>query len=302
MRMKAFVLAAGTGERLRPLTDILPKPLAPVLNVPAICYALTRLRLAGINEVIINIHYLADRILRFFRENDNFGCTVHFSHEPRILGTGGGLAQCRALLSDSPFLYVNSDTILDLDLQSIIDAFNESSPLGIMAVHPVDAGLGRVALSGRRVTDLRGILGSNQIPSYEFSGVAVLSYEIFKYLSSDFSDIVETGFISLVKRGGMCAFIHNALWHDIGTLESYRRANIERIENIDDIAPIMRAAIGINPSIVAETARIDTSATVLSSIVGDGAHIGPGSFVYESVILPGARVGANERCERRVVW
>ena len=302
MMMKAFVLAAGKGERLRPLTDILPKPLAPVLNVPAICYTLTRLRLAGINEVVINIHHLADQILGFFKANDNFGFTVHFSHEPLILGTGGGLAQCRSLLSDSPFLYVNSDTILDLDLQSIIDAFNESGCLGIMAVHPADAGSGRVAVAERRVKDLRGILGSNRIPSYDFSGVAVLSHEIFKHLRHDFSDIVETGFISLVQRGGMCAHIHNALWHDIGTLESYRRANIERMKNIDDIAPRMRAAIGINPSIAAESARIDTSATVISSIIGDGAHIGAGSFVYESVILPGARVGANERCERRVVW
>jgi len=300
--MKAFVLAAGKGERLRPLTDILPKPLAPVLNVPAICYALTRLRLAGINEVVINIHHLADRILRFFKEHDDFGFTVHFSHEPLILGTGGGLAECRSLLSDGPFLYVNSDTILDLDLQSIIDVFNESGCLGVMAVHPADAGSGRVAVAEGMVKDLRGILGSNQIPSYDFSGVAVLSQEIFKYLRHDFSDIVETGFISLVKRDEMCSFIHNALCHDIGTLESYRRANIERMKIIDNIAPSMRAAIGINPSIAAEGARIDASATVISSIVGDGAYIGADSFVYESVLLPGARVGANERCERRIVW
>ena len=116
--MKAAVLAAGLGTRLRPLTDVCPKPLLPVLNRPLLGLVLAQLEAAGCFQVAVNTHHLADQVHDFLRA-EPWSFLLSVSHEPEILGTGGGLRQLGEVLREGPFLAINADILTDLDLAEI---------------------------------------------------------------------------------------------------------------------------------------------------------------------------------------
>jgi len=110
--MKAMILAAGYGTRLRPLTYTVPKPMLPICNRPLIGFAVDQLLSAGIDEIIVNLHHLPESIERYLTLVYGDRCKFHFSHEPEILGTGGGIRKVRPLLeNEEDFFVVNGDTI-----------------------------------------------------------------------------------------------------------------------------------------------------------------------------------------------
>ena len=116
--MKAAVLAAGLGTRLKPLTDICPKPLLPVLNRPLLGLVLAQLEAAGCYRVAVNTHHLADQVHDFLRA-EPWSFLLSVSHEPEILGTGGGLRQLGEVVREGPFLAINADILTDLDLAEV---------------------------------------------------------------------------------------------------------------------------------------------------------------------------------------
>ncbi|OHD66122.1 MAG: hypothetical protein A2176_04185 [Spirochaetes bacterium RBG_13_51_14] len=299
--MKAFLLAAGYGERLRPLTDTIPKPLVPVMNVPSICYALTLLKESGITEIVCNIHYLHAQIEEFFQKHDNFGLNVIFSYEPRILGTGGGLMNCRGHFQEGPFVYINTDIVADIDLKAVIESCASSRPGGSLVIGRSAAG-GRVTVKGDRIVNLRAILPVNETPEYDFLGAALLTPDIFTHLKKGFSDIVETGFIGLMKKGSLGFYEQAGPWHDIGSLESYREANIALLDMNETFRNRIHEMVGLKPSAVAGSARIGGGAVVVRSVIGDNCRVGDGSFVEESVLLTGAALAAGEAAIRMVKW
>src|SRR5438552_8545786 len=132
--MKAMVLAAGLGTRLRPLTDTLPKPLLPVAGRPLLEWNLLILKRHGITEVIINLHHLGEQIVRALRDGARLGLRLAYSHEPTLQGTGGGIKQATPFLKDGPFLVLNGDTLSDCDLTALIAAHRVSGALATLAV------------------------------------------------------------------------------------------------------------------------------------------------------------------------
>ncbi len=297
--MKAFLLAAGFGERLRPITDALPKPLAPVLNLPAICYAVTLLKEAGISDIICNLHYRGEQIVEFFKRNDCFDMRVEFSDEERILGTGGGLMKCRAYFQDAPFVYLNSDIIADIDLSDLIKSFDGADTGGSLALAP--SSRGSVALKGERIVNIRNLLPVEQKPGYDFLGAGILTPDIFKFLRPEFSDIVETGFIELVKQGELRYFSFKGEWHDIGSVESYRETNIRLIDSDYVFRKRIYSATGLVPCVLGDGAQIGTRATVSRSVIGEGSVIEDGAVVEESVLLPNSKVMSGDKVIRKVV-
>lgn len=111
--MKAMILAAGLGKRMRPLTDTCPKPLLPVAGKPLIAHHLERLRQAGIEDVVINVSYRAEQIIAALGDGAAYHMRIHWSHETTPLETGGGIQQALPLLGDTPFLLVNGDVWCD---------------------------------------------------------------------------------------------------------------------------------------------------------------------------------------------
>ncbi len=136
--MKALVLAAGLGERVRPLTDTVPKPMLEVGGRPLIHYPLMMLRQAGFATVVINVHHLAGEIQKRLRDGSSLGLEIIYSPEPTLLGTGGPLNVLREFLADGTFAVANSDSILDLDMAAMLAFHRERGALATLALHRPD--------------------------------------------------------------------------------------------------------------------------------------------------------------------
>lgn len=294
--MKAFVLAAGFGTRLRPFTVQLPKPLIPVLNVPTLFYTIALLREAGITEIICNIHHRAAEIRSAVEAVDFNGASITFSEEQPILGTGGGLKKCEHLLRDDDFFLVNSDIITDIDFAALIRHHRAAKLPGTLVLYetPDAAEIGAVGVDGSLVKDFRNIRNTGLASRSIYTGTALLGPAIFDHLEKEFSSIVNTGFTGLIDNGGLGAYLHTGSWMDIGTLENYHMANTARGMLPERIAGKIATAIGIMPHHLSSEAVITEGARVVRSVVGSGCSIGKGASVEDSVLLPGAVVKPGE--------
>jgi NDP-sugar pyrophosphorylase family protein len=158
--MKALVLSAGYGERLRPLTEKIPKPLLEVGGRPLIHYPLLMLRRAGIVEVAINVHHLAAQIESALGRGDALGIRITYSPEPALLGTGGPLLALREFFGDEPFVMLNCDTIMGLDLPRMIGLHRERGGIATFALRDGSDAYSRIEIDRdgriRRMRLLRG--------------------------------------------------------------------------------------------------------------------------------------------------
>ena len=189
--MKAMIFAAGLGTRLRPLTDTLPKTLIPIGGKPMLAYVIQRLKSFGFTDIIINVHHLADQIVQYLREQENFGINIKISHErDMLLDTGGGLKHAAWFFDDdTPFLVHNVDILTDLDLGDFYRAHLQSSPLATLAVKDRPGSRFLLfnrehTLCGWRNTATGDVKMSRPTPetdliSLAFSGIHVIDPKIF---------------------------------------------------------------------------------------------------------------------------
>ena len=301
--MKAFILAAGFGTRLRPLTDHIPKPMIPILNIPSLFYTFFLLKQAGITEIICNIHHHAVAIRRFIESSDLPGLAITFSEEPVILGTGGGLKKCESLLGSDDFLLVNSDIITDIDFRALIRHHQESGRLGTLALHetPEAAAIGYIGVENNLVKDFRNTRNTGLVSSYIYTGIAVLNPKIFQFLKEEFSGIVDTGFTGLIDNGGLSYYPHEGLWKDIGSMQSYWQANLDTNSRITGMSLKMNLAIGMYPHYISGEAFISKDAEVSCSVIGKGCHIGADCTIRNAVLLPGVTVKPGTAISNAVV-
>src|SRR5688572_6733281 len=132
--MRAMILAAGFGTRLRPLTNVMPKPLLPVAGTPLIVWNLLLLRRYRFHDVMINLHYLGPMIQQALGDGSQFGLRLEYSPEPVILGTGGGIKQVEPFFNGEPFLVLNGDTLFELDLDTVIAFHREREAAATMVL------------------------------------------------------------------------------------------------------------------------------------------------------------------------
>ena len=290
--MKAFILAAGFGTRLRPLTDHIPKPLIPILNIPSLFYTFFLLKQAGITEIICNIHHHSLAFRRFIESYDLPGLMITFSEEPLILGTGGGLKKCETLLGSDEFLLVNSDIITDIDFRALISHHQHSGRPGTLTLYetPEAATIGYIGVGDTLVQDFRNIRNTGLVSSYIYTGTAVLSPKIFRFLKEEFSGIVDTGFTGLIDNGGLSYYRHEGLWEDIGSMEKYWQVNLDKASIITGMSDQMNLAIGMRPHTISPEAYISTDAEISGSVIGKGCLIGADCTIRNSVLLPGVTV------------
>jgi NDP-sugar pyrophosphorylase family protein len=221
----AMVLAAGRGTRLAPLTDRLPKPLMPVAGRPMIAHILEFLRSGGIDEVVINLHHLGHLIEREIGNGDRFGLRIHYSWEPEILDTGGGIKRAQPLLGNEPFVVANGDSLLELRLRDVIDAHQAGGGIVTMVVRPApDAarwGLVELDASGcvRRVAGLPEGPVIGPLRPFMFPGLHVFEPRVFDYMRPDaaFSVTRET-YPAMLQAGEVVrGFVTEARWLTIDT-------------------------------------------------------------------------------------
>lgn len=232
--MKAMVFAAGYGERLRPMTEKLPKALVPVAGRPVIEYPLLLLRHYGISEIIINLHHLGGKIQEHLQNGKKLGLKITYSEEKELLDTGGGLLQARPFFTDGTFVVINSDVIIDLSLTQLLEQ------------HRKYGGIATLVLRQDPQADLYGAIEtsadlriqrflSHQAPQsksagaltkFMFTGVQILEPKIFHYMEAAPAaspakfGITKVTYPKILTQGeGLYGFPFQGYWQDTGTPE-----------------------------------------------------------------------------------
>ncbi len=227
--MKAMILAAGLGTRLRPLTKTLPKPLIPIKNRPLIYYGLDLIKRAGVDEVVINLHYLGDLIEKELGDGRKLGLKITYSREQELLGTGGGIKAAEKFLSGESFLVLNCDLLTDLDLKEVIRFHQGKQAIATMVLRPnpgqyTKLGIDddyRVLKIGQLVDQAVGLIDDR----YMFAGIQVFEPEIFDYLELKFSSIIDAD-VRLIKNcEPIFGYVFDGRWEDVGDLEDYKKLN-----------------------------------------------------------------------------
>ena len=222
MPATAFLLAAGLGTRLRPLTLATPKPLLPVRGRPMLDHVLDHVRAHGHREVVVNAFWLADQIVDWARGKPGVSVVVE---TPAILGTGGGLRNARPLLAER-FAIVNADILSDVNLTAL---WNEPAP-AVMALRPqAEPRFPGVSLGpGGVVRGIGNVVGTGD-PAQHFTGVHVLDRSVLDLVPPEGEQcIIRTAYARLVPEGKVRGLIHRGEWVDIGTVEEYERVKEAR--------------------------------------------------------------------------
>ena len=215
--MMGVVLCAGLGTRLRPLTDHLPKPLIAVRGRPMVHYPLALLRTAGITDIVLNAHYRADQLQAALGDGHRWGLRLHYSVEPSLLGTGGGLRHLLPLIDGERFLVLNADQITDVDLHALIAAHLRRTPLATLAVVEEETPLAyrRLVVDEDR---LQGLAAPEAQTGAIFTGVQVLERRLFDGpCPPDPACIIRDYLLPAVARGeSVGVYHHRGVWLDTG--------------------------------------------------------------------------------------
>jgi mannose-1-phosphate guanylyltransferase len=330
--MRAMILAAGLGTRLRPLTYVMPKPVAPVLNRPIVAWIAELLSTHGFEQVVTNVSYLPEQIEEVLGDGSAFGLQVTYSEEPEPLGTAGGVGKVRDFLSETDsFLIISGDALTDIDLASMRAAHEanvERGAIATLATKRVDD----TTQFGVAITDDEGrIQGFQEKPEPAEAlsdlancGIYMFRREIFDHFPppdykspagdedqpSGFVDWAMDVFPSLLD-GDIPFYSHeiDAYWNDIGSVGEFVQGNLDALAGEVGIAPQapavsegIYAASGsdldgvrvIAPVLIGPDSHIGEGASLHGPVVvGDGCRLGAGSMLRECVVLPGAEVPAG---------
>jgi mannose-1-phosphate guanylyltransferase len=299
-----MILAGGLSTRLYPLTKSVPKPLVPIAGVPNAIHLMRYLKAYGYDEIVINLHYLADAIVRTLGDGSNYGVRLHYSYEPELLGSAGGLKKVQSFFDDGPFLVIGCDEVTDMRLDEVLAFHREResiATLGLVECEEVDQ-------YGVVVLDDRGkIVGFQEKPPkgtersrLANTGVYFFSPEIFDWIpANEFYDFGKQVFPALQSAGeafyGFDA--KGTYWSDIGTPAEYRRASYDVIRGVVRIPQTRADGIDVSATL-GNDVRIEGAVRIGASVrIEDGVVI-----VGPSILDDGVCVRAGARLERSIVW
>jgi len=237
--MKAMVLAAGLGTRLRPLTNDRPKALVEVAGHTLLAITLRHLQSVGVGDVIVNVHHFADMVVDYLKKNNNFGMRVEISREDVLLDTGGGLKKAAWFFlqdggSEEPFFLHNVDVISTIDLAKMVKSYRDTNAIATLAVQQRES-------SRQLLFDEKGGLCGRQMgrdqppeiarPAHElrpfaFSGIHVISPRLLKMMTEDGAFSIITSYMRLAGQGERIAAFHTDeyYWRDLGKPENIKQA------------------------------------------------------------------------------
>jgi len=335
MAARAFVLAAGFGTRMRPLTEHRPKPLLPVCGVTVLEQALGLCAQHRITSAVVNAHHLSSAIQRWC--DAYTGMDIHVQVErPEILGTGGGMQHARPRL-DEAFAVVNGDVLVDGDLGALLaDCAGPGVSASMLLRRSPDAAIhGIVAMDAAgvvaRLTSLARLEGATDLPEdTHFTGIHALRREALDHVPPQgFSCIVRSAYVHLIPQGRVVGRLHPGTWLDVGNPAVYLEANRAVMDGAIRLPldPWERAAFGVRHDEgqarrlgdaarcdLASGARMDApcwigaGATVQAdavlgpyTVVGDGAVVGAGARLSNTIVWDGCTVPAGAQLEGCVV-
>jgi NDP-sugar pyrophosphorylase family protein len=324
-----MVLSAGEGRRLRPLTVYWAKPAIPLLGGSPIEYAVELVREAGIREVVVNLHHnpegIVDALARIDRGKD---FVVHYSREPEILGTAGGLKQAEDLLAGGSVVLLNGDTIVDVDLDALIGWHRKNKAHATLLLRPKPAGSDYTELSvagNNRILSIGKKTGSS--PALMFAGVWVLEPPVFESLPRGRFGRLEVDLLpKLMVEGTAFGYVTDGPWFDIGTPEKYLHAceevarggifqgrwRAQAIEPPSASPPGTMVLVGPGTHIDPETrfsgttilgadCRVEGGARIHGAVLWDRVEVGERALIRNSVIASDVSLAAASRTVSKVV-
>lgn len=302
-----MILAAGLGTRMRPLTYLYAKPALPVMNRPLLHWTLDLLARSGVTDVVINTHHLPGTVRKAVGDGRAFGLRATYSHEPTILGTGGGPRKVRAFFGDEPFILVNGDMVFDFDLRGLVRRHEKARARATLALRPnpdpTRYSAVRTAKDGR-VTSLAGLPRPTRGTASLFTGIHVLDPALLDRLPRGASDTVRDLYAHLVDEGETVLGVRvRGLWFDIGSpplyLASHRAllaagfGGAKRGVLVHPEADVDRKA-RVTRSVIGAGCVIGAGARIAGSVLWEGVTVGPGSRVSDSILATGTRVAEGE--------
>lgn len=242
--MKAMILAAGLGTRLRPLTEDRPKALVELDDRTLLEIALSRMRGFGVREVIVNVHHFADMIVEYLRAHDNFGMRIEVSREDALLDTGGGLKKAASFFIENsgrtvePFILHNVDVLSTIDLRRMFQFHSENQALATLAVQERKTSRyllfdEQLQLSGRRTGGGEPELlrssptrSAKQVQALAFCGIHIISPRFLAMMTEDGAFSIISSYLRLAAQGEKIQAFRadKYYWRDLGTPENVAQA------------------------------------------------------------------------------
>lgn len=225
---QAFVLAGGKGERLRPLTNDIPKPLVRVGGKPILQYNIEMLALHGVKEIILATGYLHGKIEDYFGDGAQFGVRIIYSVEHEPLGTGGAVKSAEKILEEK-FIMLNGDNIANFDLTKMQQTHAEENAKATIALVEVEdvSSYGVARLEGKKITEFVEKPSKESAPStWVNAGAYVLEKEILSHIPRGFSLIEKNAFPALASDGKLFGYKHKGYWFTTDTFERLERAEL----------------------------------------------------------------------------
>jgi mannose-1-phosphate guanylyltransferase len=322
--MRAMVLAAGLGTRLRPITYALPKPMVPVLNRPVMEHIVRLLGRHGFNEAIANLHWFPETIEGHFGDGSEFGIELSYSREEQLLGTSGGVRNAAGFLGDS-FLVISGDALTDIDLAAMREFHESHDGVATLATKRVtDTTQFGVAITGADGR-IQGFQEKPQ-PAEALSdlancGIYMFRSEIFDFFpapgtskaagSDDpegFADWAMDVFPALLEND-VPFYSHEIenYWNDIGNLDELRQGNLDALlgavqveSGVPEVETGIRSASPLEgaevegPALIGAGVELGAGARIQGpAIIGDGCRIGAGAWLRDSILLDGAELAAG---------
>ncbi|GAB4227585.1 MAG: NDP-sugar synthase [Elainellaceae cyanobacterium] len=338
--MKAMILAAGKGTRVRPITYTIPKPMIPILQKPVMEFLLELLRQHGFDEIMVNVSHLANEIENYFRDGQRFGVQLAYSFEGRIvdgelvgeaLGSAGGMRRIQDFspFFDDTFVVLCGDALIDLDLTKAVQWHREKGAIATVVMKPVPRD--QVSSYGVVVTDHEGRIQTFQEkPAVEEAlstdintGIYIFEPEIFNYIpAGEMYDIGGQLFPQLVEMGAPFYGVSMDFeWVDIGKVPDYWQAIRDvlqgKVKNVPipgrEVAPGIYTGLNVavnwdkvniqGPVYIGGMTRIDDGATIIGpSMIGPSCHICSNAMVDNSVIFEYSRLGPGVRLVDKLVF
>jgi NDP-sugar pyrophosphorylase family protein len=322
-----MILAAGLSTRLRPLTDSVPKPLLPFWHLRLLDFTLAYLGYSGIRMTAMNVHHGREPMLKALK-GPGLAVPVRPFEEKVILGTGGGIRNMKAFVTDDTFAVVNCDFLTDVDLKEAMRFHESKQALATMVIveDPQPKGYKPVGVDGegRIVSFPYGKPPGGAVSFGFFSGIHIFSRQIFAELpQKGIFDINQDVYARLIERKApVFGFVSRCRWLDVGESDLYAKAQWNLLGRpfpwmdplMTDLRPkglevlvaktatVSKTAVVTGPALVSPGARIDDGAFVGPyAVIGVGASVGSGARVEQSVVYPGADIPPGAALTREIV-
>lgn len=332
---KGMILCAGLGTRLLPITERCPKPLVPVLNLPNLLHNLFVMKRAGIQEVILNLHHLGEQIEAVLGDGHAWGMKIAYSHEPVLLGTGGGVKKAEAFFQGQTFVLMNCDFVTNIELGPVIARHLQRQALATMVLF--QDSLRERAYSPVGVTAASEICSLPKLKTKEpqrsgiFTGIHVLhpsTLEVLRPEPSGINEILYPHFMKAAPQRIFGEFVEGSYWYDTGNLPFLWATSQALLQELSKSPKGMlahclaefggyeekRPGLWMKRESSLPT-KLETQGTVLmgsdchiapgvvlgpNTVIGDHSHIGERAHVARSLLLSHAEVARGESLERSI--